>query len=328
MLVSDIGIDLGTASVLVYVRGKGIVLNEPSVVAYDKDTNEIQAVGEEARLMIGRTPENITAVKPLCQGVISDYRVTEKMLKYFIDKALKRKNFKKPRLSICVPSGATEVEKRAVVDAAIHAGARDVRIVEEPIAGAIGAGIDISRPVGSLIVDIGGGTTDIAVISMNDTVISTSVKVAGDNFDEALVRYIKKKHNMLIGVRTAEEIKMNVGCVKPFEEEKTVEVRGRNELTGLPKVIQFSSFEAMEALQPSADMIISGIRSILEQTPPELAADIAKRGIILTGGGSLLYGLDQMIEENTGIKTTVAKDPMSVVAIGTGCYSEVVGGQA
>lgn len=328
MLVSDIGIDLGTASVLVYVRGKGIVLNEPSVVAYDKDTNEIQAVGEEARLMIGRTPENITAVKPLCQGVISDYRVTEKMLKYFIDKALKRKNFKKPRLSICVPSGATEVEKRAVVDAAIHAGARDVRIVEEPIAGAIGAGIDISRPVGSLIADIGGGTTDIAVISMNDTVISTSVKVAGDNFDEALVRYIKKKHNMLIGVRTAEEIKMNVGCVKPFEKEKTVEVRGRNELTGLPKVIQFSSFEAMEALQPSADMIISGIRSILEQTPPELAADIAKRGIILTGGGSLLYGLDQMIEENTGIKTTVAKDPMSVVAIGTGCYSEVVGGQA
>lgn len=327
MIVSDIGIDLGTASVLVYVRGKGIVLNEPSVVAYDKDTNEIQAVGEEARLMIGRTPGNITAVKPLCQGVISDYRVTEKMLKYFIDKALNRKNFKKPRLSICVPSGATEVEKRAVVDAAIHAGARDVRIVEEPIAGAIGAGIDISRPVGSLIVDVGGGTTDIAVISMNDTVISMSVKVAGDNFDEALTRYIKKKHNMLVGTRTAEEIKMAVGCVKPFEKEKIAEVRGRNQLTGLPKVIQFSSFEAMEALQPSADIIIAGIRRILEQTPPELAADIAKRGIILTGGGSLLHGLDQMIEEDTGIKTTVADDPMSVVAIGTGCYLEVVGGQ-
>lgn len=326
MIVSDIGIDLGTASVLVYVRGKGIVLNEPSVVAYDKDTNEIQAVGEEARLMIGRTPGNITAVKPLCQGVISDYRVTEKMLKYFIDKALNRKNFKKPRLSICVPSGATEVEKRAVVDAAIHAGARDVRIVEEPIAGAIGAGIDISRPVGSLIVDVGGGTTDIAVISMNDTVISMSVKVAGDNFDEALTRYIKKKHNMLVGTRTAEEIKMAVGCVKPFEKEKITEVRGRNQLTGLPKVIQFSSFEAMEALQPSADIIIAGIRRILEQTPPELAADIAKRGIILTGGGSLLHGLDQIIEEDTGIKTTVADDPMSVVAIGTGCYMEVVGG--
>lgn len=328
MLVSDIGIDLGTASVLVYVRGKGIVLNEPSVVAYDKDTNEIQAVGEEARLMIGRTPGNITAVKPLCQGVISDYRVTEKMLKYFIDKALKRKNFKKPRLSICVPSGATEVEKRAVVEAAIHAGARDVRIVEEPVAGAIGAGIDISRPVGSLIADVGGGTTDIAVISMNDTVISTSVKAAGDNFDEAIARYIKAKHNMLVGERTAEEIKIAVGCVKPFENEKTAEVRGRNQLTGLPKVIQFSSFEAMEALRPTADMIVDGIRGILEQTPPELAADIAKRGIILTGGGSLLYGLDQMIEESTGIKTTVADDPMSVVAIGTGCYTEVVGGRS
>ena len=216
MLVSDIGIDLGTASVLVYVRGRGIVVNEPSVVAYDKDTQEIQAIGEEAQMMIGRTPGNIAAIRPLSRGVISDDKAAGQMLKYFIEKALNKKHFKKPRLSICVPSGATEVEKRAVVEAAVRAGAREVQIVEEPVAGAIGAGIDISRPVGSLIVDIGGGTTDIAVISMNETVISTSVRVAGDNFDEALIRYIKKKHNMLIGKCTAEEIKKQAGCVCPF----------------------------------------------------------------------------------------------------------------
>lgn len=322
MLVSDIGIDLGTASVLVYVRGKGIVLNEPSVVAYDKDTQEIQAIGEEAQMMIGRTPGNIAAIRPLSRGVISDDKAAGQMLKYFIEKALNKKHFKKPRLSICVPSGATEVEKKAVVEAAVRAGAREVQIVEEPVAGAIGAGIDISRPVGSLIVDIGGGTTDIAVISMNETVISMSVRVAGDNFDEALIRYIRKKHNMLIGSCTAEEIKKQVGCVFPFIEVKMVEVHGRNQLTGLPKTIQFSSEEAMEAFMAPAQMIVSGIRQILERTPPELAADIARRGIVMTGGGSLLYGFDRLIENTVGIQTIIAQDPMSVVAIGTGCYTQ------
>lgn len=322
MLVSDIGIDLGTASVLVYVRGRGIVVNEPSVVAYDKDTQEIQAIGEEAQMMIGRTPGNIAAIRPLSRGVISDDKAAGQMLKYFIEKALNKKHFKKPRLSICVPSGATEVEKRAVVEAAVRAGAREVQIVEEPVAGAIGAGIDISRPVGSLIVDIGGGTTDIAVISMNETVISTSVRVAGDNFDEALIRYIKKKHNMLIGKCTAEEIKKQAGCVCPFIEAKIIKVHGRNQLTGLPKTIQFTSEEAMEAFMAPAQIIISGIRQVLERTPPELAADIARRGIVMTGGGSLLYGFDRLIENTVGIQTTIAQDPMSVVAIGTGCYAQ------
>ncbi|HIT07353.1 MAG TPA: rod shape-determining protein [Candidatus Scybalocola faecipullorum] len=322
MLVSDIGIDLGTASVLVYVRGRGIVVNEPSVVAYDKDTQEIQAIGEEAQMMIGRTPGNIAAIRPLSRGVISDDKAAGQMLKYFIEKALSKKHFKKPRLSICVPSGATEVEKRAVVEAAVRAGAREVQIVEEPVAGAIGAGIDISRPVGSLIVDIGGGTTDIAVISMNETVISTSVRVAGDNFDEALIRYIKKKHNMLIGKCTAEEIKKQAGCVCPFIEAKIIKVHGRNQLTGLPKTIQFTSEEAMEAFMAPAQIIVSGIRQVLERTPPELAADIARRGIVMTGGGSLLYGFDRLIENTVGIQTTIAQDPMSVVAIGTGCYAQ------
>lgn len=322
MLVSDIGIDLGTASVLVYVRGRGIVVNEPSVVAYDKDTREIQAIGEEAQMMIGRTPGNIAAIRPLSRGVISDDKAAGQMLKYFIEKALNKKHFKKPRLSICVPSGATEVEKRAVVEAAVRAGAREVQIVEEPVAGAIGAGIDISRPVGSLIVDIGGGTTDIAVISMNETVISTSVRVAGDNFDEALIRYIKKKHNMLIGKCTAEEIKKQAGCVCPFIEAKIIKVHGRNQLTGLPKTIQFTSEEAMEAFMAPAQIIVSGIRQVLERTPPELAADIARRGIVMTGGGSLLYGFDRLIENTVGIQTTIAQDPMSVVAIGTGCYAQ------
>lgn len=324
MLVSDIGIDLGTASVLVYVRGRGIVVNEPSVVAYDKDTQEIQAIGEEAQMMIGRTPGNIAAIRPLSRGVISDDKAAGQMLKYFIEKALNKKHFKKPRLSICVPSGATEVEKRAVVEAAVRAGAREVQIVEEPVAGAIGAGIDISRPVGILIVDIGGGTTDIAVISMNETVISTSVRVAGDNFDEALIRYIKKKHNMLIGKCTAEEIKKQAGCVCPFIEAKIIKVHGRNQLTGLPKTIQFTSEEAMEAFMAPAQIIISGIRQVLERTPPELAADIARRGIVMTGGGSLLYGFDRLIENTVGIQTTIAQDPMSVVAIGTGCYAQSV----
>ena len=239
----DIGIDLGTASILVYVKGKGVVLKEPSVVAFDRDTNRIKAIGEEARLMLGRTPGNIVAVRPLRQGVISDYTVTEKMLKYFISKAVGKQRFRKPLISICVPSGVTEVERKAVEDAAFQAGARDVKIIEEPIAAAIGAGIDIARPCGNMIVDIGGGTSDIAVISLGGTVVSTSIKIAGDDFDDAIVRYMRKKHNLLIGERTAEDIKIRIGSAYPRPEVETVDVRGRNLVTGLPKTITVTSKE-------------------------------------------------------------------------------------
>jgi len=324
MPATDIGIDLGTASILVYIRGKGVVLKEPSVVAYDKDTNEIKAIGEEARLMIGRTPGNIVAVKPLRHGVISDYTITEKMLKYFINKAVGKKTFRKPRISVCVPSGVTEVEKRAVIDATMEAGAREVIIIEEPIAAALGSGIDISKPTGNMIIDIGGGTTDIAVISMNDTVVSVSIKVGGDDFDDALIKYLRKKHNILVGERTAEEIKMKIGSVFHRPEVEIMEVRGRNLLTGLPKIIQLTSEETEEAFSAATSAIIVGVHQVLENTPPELAADIALRGILLTGGGSQLYGLEELIEEATGIRTSTVDDPLSVVAIGTGRYTEFV----
>ncbi len=288
----DIGIDLGTASILVYVKGKGVVLKEPSVVAFDRDTNRIKAIGEEARLMLGRTPGNIVAVRPLRQGVISDYTVTEKMLKYFISKAVGKQRFRKPLISICVPSGVTEVERKAVEDAAFQAGARDVKIIEEPIAAAIGAGIDIARPCGNMIVDIGGGTSDIAVISLGGTVVSTSIKIAGDDFDDAIVRYMRKKHNLLIGERTAEDIKIRIGSAYPRPEVETVDVRGRNLVTGLPKTITVTSKETEEALHDTTLQIVDAVHSVLEKTPPELAADIADRGIVLTGGGSLLYGLE------------------------------------
>lgn len=326
MLSADIGIDLGTASILVYIKGKGVVLKEPSVVAFDKDTNKIKAIGEEARLMLGRTPGNIVAVRPLRQGVISDYRVTEKMLKYFIDKAVGRHMFRKPRISVCVPSGVTEVEKRAVVDATMQAGAREVSIIEEPIAAAIGAGIDISRPCGNMIVDIGGGTTDIAVISLNATVVSASIKIAGDDFDEAIVRYMRKKHNLMIGERTAEEIKIKVGCAYPLPEARTMTVKGRNLVTGLPKSIEITSDEMEEALREATGQIVEAVHSVLERTPPELGADIADRGIVLTGGGSLLTGLEELIESKTGIQTVTAKDPMTAVAVGTGKYIEFMAG--
>ena len=283
MLSTDIGIDLGTASILVYVKGKGVVLKEPSVVAYDRDTNKIKAIGEEARLMIGRTPGNIMAVRPLRQGVISDYNVTEKMLKHFIRKALGKRTFKKPRISVCVPSGVTEVEKKAVEDATYQVGAREVSIIEEPIAAAIGAGIDISKPCGNMIVDIGGGTTDIAVISLGGTVVSTSIKIAGDDFDEAIVRYMRKKHNLLIGERTAEEIKIQIGSAYRRPEVVTLDVRGRNLVTGLPKTITVTSDETEEALKEATSQIVEAVHSVLEKTPPELAADIADRGIVLTG---------------------------------------------
>ena len=324
MFDTDIGIDLGTASILVYIKGKGVVLKEPSVVAIDRDTDTIRAIGEEARLMIGRTPGNIVAVRPLRQGVISNYSVTEQMIKYFIQKAVGKRSYKKPRISICVPSGATEVETKAVEDASFQAGAREVFIVEEPLAAAIGAGIDISKPCGNMVVDIGGGTTDIAVISLGATVESTSVKVAGDDFDDAIVRYMRKKHNLLVGERTAEEIKIGIGTCFKKTEVKKMEVRGRNLVTGLPKIIEVTSEEVEEALREATTQIVEAIHAVLENTPPELSADIAVRGIVLTGGGCLLDGLEELIESKTGINTMTAEDPMTAVAIGTGRYLEVM----
>ena len=328
MAGSDIGIDLGTASVLVYAKGKGVVLKEPSVVAFDRDTNKIKAIGEEARLMLGRTPGNIVAVRPLRQGVISDYTVTEKMLSYFINRTVGKSIFgRKPRISVCVPSGATEVEKKAVEDATYQAGAREVSIIEEPVAAAIGAGIDIAKPCGNMIVDIGGGTADIAVISLGGVVVSTSIKVAGDNFDEAIVRYMRKKHNLLIGERTAEDIKINIGTVYKRPENATMDVRGRNLVTGLPKTVTVTSEETEEALREPAYQIVDAVHNVLERTPPELAADISDRGIVLTGGGSLIQGLEELIESKTGINTMTAEDPLTAVAIGTGKYIEFLSGE-
>lgn len=327
MLSSDIGIDLGTASVLVYIKGKGVVLKEPSVVAFDRDTNKIKAIGEEARLMLGRTPGNIVAVRPLRQGVISDYNVTEKMLRYFIQKAAGKQRFKKLNISVCVPSGVTEVEKKAVQDATYQAGAKHVEIIEEPIAAAIGAGIDITRPCGNMIVDIGGGTSDIAVISLGGTVVSTSIKIAGDDFDEAIVRYMRKNHNLLIGERTAEDIKIRIGTAYPRPQVESMDVRGRNLVTGLPKTITVTSEETEEALKEATSQIVEAVHSVLERTPPELAADIADRGIVLTGGGSLLNGLEALIEDKTGITTMTAEDPMTAVAIGTGKFVEFLSGK-
>lgn len=322
--MADIGIDLGTASVLVYIKGQGTVLQEPSVVAIDKNTDTILAVGEEARSMLGRTPGNIVAIRPLRQGVISDYGITEKMLKYFINKALGRPLMRKPRIAVCVPSSVTEVERRAVEDATRQAGARQVYVIEEPIAAAIGAGIDIARACGSMVVDIGGGTTDVAVISLGGTVVSTSLKVAGDNFDEAIVRFMRKKHNVLIGERSAEELKINVGTAYTRSVPTAMDVRGRNLITGLPKTINVTSDEMQEALSEPVTSIIESVYMVLEKTPPELASDIADRGIVMTGGGALLYGLDKLIKEKTGINTIVAEDAVSCVAIGTGRYIEYV----
>ena len=324
MFMADIGIDLGTASVLVYIKGQGTVLQEPSVVAIDKNNDKILAVGEEARSMLGRTPGNIVAIRPLRHGVISDYGVTEKMLKYFINKAVGRPLMRKPRIAVCVPSSVTEVERRAVEDATRQAGARQVYVIEEPIAAAIGAGLDISRACGSMVVDIGGGTTDVAVISLGGPVVSTSLKLAGDNFDEAIIRYMRKKHNILIGERSAEELKINVGTAYDRSVVTSMDIRGRNLITGLPKTINVTSDEMQEALLEPVTSIIESIYTVLEKTPPELASDIADRGIVMTGGGSLLYGLDKLIKEKTGINTVVAEDAVTCVAIGTGRYIEYV----
>lgn len=326
LISNDIGIDLGTSSILVYIKGRGVVLKEPSVVAVNRDTNKVLAYGEDARLMLGRTPDNITAVRPLRQGVISDYTLTEKMLKYFITKAVGKRTLRKPRISVCIPSGATEVEKKAVEDAAYHAGAREVTIIEEPVAAAIGAGIDISKPQGNMIIDIGGGTSDIAVIALDGPVVSESIKIAGDDFDEAILRYMRKKHNLLIGERTAEDIKINIGCASKRPENVTMEVRGRNLVTALPKTVIVSSDEIMDALLEPATMIVNAVHNVLERTPPELAADIYERGIVMTGGGSLLYGLDKLMQGKTGITTVLAEDPLTAVAIGTGKYIDFANG--
>ena len=319
---SDIGIDLGTASVLVYKKGQGIVLQEPSVVAVDKFSGEILAVGEEARRMIGKTPQHIEAIRPLKEGVISNFDITERMIRYFIEKSVGRHWFRKPRIAVCVPSKVTEVERRAVEETTRIAGASRVYIIEEPMAAAIGAGIEINRARGSMVVDIGGGTTDIAVISLGGNVVSTSIKMAGDNFDDAIVKYMKKKHSLLIGERTAESLKINIGTAYSDTAVVTMDVSGRNLVNGLPGQIKVTSDEMNEAMRECSLAIVDAVHYVLERTPPELAADISERGIVMTGGGSLLYGLDKLIKEKTGINAVIADEAISCVAIGTGKYIE------
>ena len=318
-IAKDIGIDLGTASVLVYVKGKGVVLNEPSVVAINKDDGRLLSVGADAQAMLGRTPGNIVAIRPLREGVISDYDMTERMLKEFIRKVSGSfHHIFKPRVIICVPSGITEVEERAVVDAGLQSGASHVYLIEEPVAAAIGAGIDITKPEGHMVVDIGGGTSDIAVISLKGVVESASIKVAGDQFNEAIVKYMRRKHNILIGERTAEQMKMQIGCGFPKEDETTIEIKGRCLMTGLPKTITVTSTEMLEAFEEPVERILEAIHGVLEGAPPELVADIANNGIVMTGGGSLVDGFDKLITARTGIHTVVAENAISCVAIGTG----------
>jgi rod shape-determining protein MreB len=317
MFNRDIGIDLGTATVLVYIKGKGIVLREPSVVALDKDSGRLLKVGTDAQKMLGRTPGNIVAIRPLREGVISDYDMTERMIKEFLKKIVGFR-LSKPRVVICVPSGITEVEERAVIDAGKQAGARRVYLIEEPVAAAIGAGIDISKPEGHMVVDIGGGTTDIAIISLGGIVESTSIKIAGDKFDEAIVKYIRRKHNVLVGERTAEELKISIGCVYPREEEVFAEVKGRDLMSGLPRVFTVSSNEMLEAFEEVSSQIVEAVHSVLERTPPELVSDISSNGIVMIGGGSLVWGFDKLLEAKTGIETRIADEAVSCVAYGTG----------
>lgn len=321
---TDIGIDLGTATILVYVKGKGITVKEPAVVAYDKDLDKIKAYGEEARQMIGRTPGNIVAIRPLKQGTITDYVITERMLRYFIQKAMGRRGLRKPRVVICVPSGVTDVERRAVEQATYQAGARDVVIVPEPIAAAVGAGLDIARPCGNMIVDIGGGITDIAVVSLGGIVVSDSIQKGGDSFNESIIRYVRKVHGLFIGEQTAEALKIKIGTAHQKGKDRVMEIRGRNVVTGLPKTVVISSAEIRAAVIDVVTQIVEVIQSVLEKTPPELAADVARRGILLTGGGALLNGVVDVIRDRTGINTIIAENPSSVVALGTGRYVEVM----
>jgi rod shape-determining protein MreB len=315
---TDMGIDLGTATVLVFIKGKGVILKEPSVVAIDRNNNKVLAVGEEARQMIGRTPGNIVAIRPLRDGVISDYDITEKMLQHFIKKACGVRRISAPRVVVCVPCEATEVEKRAVKDAAANAGAKKVSLIEEPLAAAIGAGLDITKPNGNMIIDIGGGTTDIAVISLGGMVVRQSIKIAGDKFDEAIVKYIRKEHKLMIGERTAEDLKINIGCAYKREKDIFMDIRGRDLITGLPKTITVTSEQMREALEETVNAIADCAHAVLEKTPPELAADIVDKGITMTGGGSLLNGLDKLIEEVTQVPVHVADEAVSCVALGTG----------
>lgn len=313
------GIDLGTASVLVYVRGRGIVLSEPSVVAIDKNTDRILAVGEQARQMLGRTPANIVAIRPMRDGVIADYEVTEAMLKYFINRVYGRGwRLFRPYVMICVPAEVTSVEKRAVIEAALSAGAKKANLIEEPMAAAIGAGLSVEEPGGNMVVDIGGGTTDVAVISLGGIVVSESLRVAGNKMDEAIVRYIRKNYNLMIGERTAEDLKIQIGSAYPPQEPLSLNIRGRDLINGLPKSISVTSMEVMEAIEEPVSSIVEAVKSVLERTPPELAADIIDRGILLTGGGALLRGLDELLTKSTGMPVKVADDPISCVAIGTG----------
>lgn len=317
-LIPELGIDLGTANILVYKRGQGVVLREPSVVAIDKYTKKVKAVGEEARLMLGRTPGNIVAIRPMSDGVIADYSTTEKMLSHLIAKVCGRHRPFKPRVLVCVPSGVTSVEKRAVLQAALSAGAGEARTIEETMAAAIGAGLPISTPGGNMVVDIGGGTTDIAVISLGGIVISRSLRIGGNKIDEVIVRHIKNSYNLMIGERTAEEIKIKIGSAFPMESESEMEVRGRDLVAGLPKTIHVTSQEIREALAEPVSQIVERVKGVLELTPPELSSDVIERGITLTGGGALLRGFDRLLSLATGIWVQVAEDPLSCVAIGTG----------
>lgn len=324
MFSKDIGIDLGTANTLVYIKGKGIVAREPSVVAIDTKNDTVLAVGEDAKNMIGKTPGTIVAIRPLKDGVIADFDITSTMLKHFINKVVNPGLFRKPHVVICIPSGVTEVERRAVEDAARQAGASKVELIEEPMAAAIGAGIDVSQPYGTMVLDIGGGTSEVAVISLGDIVTSCSVKVAGDKFDEDIINYIKKKYNLLIGERTAERIKILVGSAYPYEDEKDIKVKGRNLIDGLPKDAIIKAQEVREALTTSLVSIIEAVKSTLEKTPPELSADVIDKGIILTGGGAMLRGLSILIAQETGIDVFVAEDPLDCVAKGTGIRLDMI----
>ncbi|MCM3000744.1 MULTISPECIES: rod shape-determining protein [Paenibacillus] len=318
MFSKDIGIDLGTANVLIHVKGRGVVLNEPSVVTIESDTKRVLAVGEEARRMVGRTPGNIVAIRPLRDGVIADFAITEAMLKYFISSVGGRSWSSRPRILICAPTNITSVEQKAIREAAERSGAKDVFLEEEPKAAAIGAGMDIYQPSGNMVVDIGGGTTDVAVLSMGDVVTASSIKMAGDKFDEAIVKYIKNKYKLLIGERTSEDIKIKVGTVRPGGRQDEIDIRGRDMVSGLPLTVTVSSNEVQEALWEPVSMIVAAAKSVLERTPPELSADIIDRGVILTGGGALLDGLDELLAEELHVPVLIAEDPMHCVVKGTG----------
>ncbi|AIQ44043.1 rod shape-determining protein [Paenibacillus sp. FSL R7-0312] len=318
MLSKDIGIDLGTANVLIHVKGRGVVLDEPSVVTLESDTKRVLAVGEQARRMVGRTPGNIITIRPLRDGVIADFAITEMMLKYFIDRVGGRTWYSRPRILICAPTNITSVEQKSIREAAERSGAKEVFMEEEPKAAAIGAGMDIYQPSGNMVVDIGGGTTDVAVLSMGDVVTASSIKVAGDKFDEAILRYIKQKYKLLIGERTAEDIKVTIGSVRPGGMKAELDIRGRDMVSGLPQTLTITSGEVKEALWDPVSAIVAAAKSVLERTPPELSADIIDRGVVLTGGGALLNGLDELLSEQLHVPVWVAEDPMHCVVKGTG----------